>query len=147
MMEIYGFKLYQISECANCGQLFIAYGQPREAVDMLDEQYGYHLRDFPECKKWHDNLPTFDDIKGILKGGQTMNLSDEKAIAALMGINPIHLVKYLYDNLKDWGYEECPKCQGTNQYSGDNYTTQCFCGTGKVLTERAKRFKAVMEGK
>jgi hypothetical protein len=64
-MEIHSFKNYQIAECANCGQLFIAYGQPHEGLDALDDQYGYHLRDTPECKKWHDELPTLMDIKGI----------------------------------------------------------------------------------
>jgi hypothetical protein len=64
-------------------------------------------------------------------------------------LNPRNLVKWLYDNLDQWGYVKCP-CGGDGKVF--NYDTRLeetcpFCtGTRKVLTERAKRFKAIVEG-
>jgi hypothetical protein len=67
-MDVYELKHYQISECPNCGALFICRTKyPKYGLDDLDRQYKEHLDNTPECKRWHDSLPTLMDIRGILK--------------------------------------------------------------------------------
>jgi hypothetical protein len=56
---------HHVSECGNCGQLFISDKEPGEAITDLDGQYEQHLDNTPACKEWHDNLPTWGDIFGI----------------------------------------------------------------------------------
>jgi hypothetical protein len=56
-------------------------------------------------------------------------------------LSPRHLVKYLFDNLDSWGYKNC-------WHTGYAEKANCLhCkDTGKVLTERASKFKAIVEG-
>jgi hypothetical protein len=73
-------------------------------------------------------------------------------------LNPHNLVDWLYDNLEDWGYWECEyrtKCNEKTMAGCTKYIsrTDCFgewtgCenGTGEVLTEKARKFKAIVEG-
>jgi hypothetical protein len=67
-MQIYGLKNFQISECENCGALFIYRGAPFDGLAYLERQFEEHLNEVPECKKWHDELPTLMDLRGILSG-------------------------------------------------------------------------------
>jgi hypothetical protein len=67
--------------------------------------------------------------------------------------NPHELVKWLKNNLDGWGYEECKRCSGTKTiyHNSDvgNRLVEIDCpdcnGTGKVITEKGKRFKEVVE--
>jgi hypothetical protein len=67
--------------------------------------------------------------------------------------DPRRFVRYLFDNLDGWGYEICteqnrpsdcmqdrPECEMRLINTGKR---QCL---GKVLTERARKFKAILEG-
>jgi hypothetical protein len=62
--------------------------------------------------------------------------------------DPHNLVRYLYDNLEDWGYEECEhyavNCGGSNACKAGFVYPECE--NGNILTERAKRFKTIVEG-
>jgi hypothetical protein len=67
-------------------------------------------------------------------------------------LDPRKLVEFLLDDLFWWGYVECG-CADTCGNEPENmipletlcHTNRQVC-TGKVLTERAKRFKAIVEG-
>ncbi len=61
---------HHVSECSNCGQLFISDKECGDAITDLHEQYREHLKRTPTCKEWHDNLPTLQDIWGIIKDSQ-----------------------------------------------------------------------------
>jgi hypothetical protein len=67
-------------------------------------------------------------------------------------LNPHHLVKYLFDNLDRWGYEElCPHYYFEDNICKHPFKTTCQTytrcgGTGKVLSEKARKFKAIVEG-
>jgi hypothetical protein len=66
-------------------------------------------------------------------------------------LNPRNLVEYLYDNLDRWGWEECPdKNYGDGICITDSMLdcpVEGGChGTGKVLTEKARKFKTIVEG-
>jgi hypothetical protein len=63
-------------------------------------------------------------------------------------LSPTKLVQYLFDNLDGWGYRECSTCKGSGLWrrGGDKEFCISCSGTGKVLTEKAKRFKAIVEG-
>jgi hypothetical protein len=58
-------------------------------------------------------------------------------------LNAHHLVRYLYENLDRWGYENCIGCR--SGYVTDNELCQNCEGTGKVLTEKARKFKTIIE--
>jgi hypothetical protein len=58
--------------------------------------------------------------------------------------DPRRFVRYLYDNLDGWGREECMVMNCNPSYC-PNSKSGCD-QSGKVLTERARKFKAIVEG-
>ena len=65
-MEIANLEHYYFGECVNCKKLFISEKEPHDAILELTDMYEQHLLNTPKCKEWHDTLPTFNDIRGIL---------------------------------------------------------------------------------
>jgi len=60
-----------ITCCDACGKLIYNQLQsPREAFKKNCDDLERHIAQSPKCKEYYDNLPTFDDIKGIWKGGE-----------------------------------------------------------------------------
>jgi hypothetical protein len=79
-------------------------------------------------------------LRWIRIGQHYKYLIDEDVLNAYL--NPHLLVKYLFDNLDSWGYKNC-------WHTGYAEKANCLhCkDTGKVLTERARKFKAIVEVK
>jgi hypothetical protein len=77
---------------------------------------------------------------------QFMNMETANITAVLNAqLNPHNLVSYLFDNLDRWGYDICHNCGGS--YQGGPALMSCDrCFEGKVLTEKARKFKAIVEG-
>jgi hypothetical protein len=78
---------------------------------------------------------------GIYAGDEVIEMQGINVVKAYMFMfSTANFIQYLYDNLDGWGYEKCwhtgfvdrEQCQNCN-------------GTGKVLTERAKKFKTIVE--
>lgn len=75
-MRIYVLRFNGVTECECCGAVLIKkYGTDIEKVgrshgdvmDDLSELYHKHEGKNPKCQKYHDELPNFHDMVGILK--------------------------------------------------------------------------------
>jgi hypothetical protein len=55
-MDIASLEHHTMCECCCCHTLIIAEGNHN--IDGIDKEYGDHLKNCPECKKWHDNQPS-----------------------------------------------------------------------------------------
>jgi len=64
-MEIASLEHYHFAECVNCKKLFISEKEPHDAILELADMYEQHLSTTLKCKKWHDTLPTLNDIRGV----------------------------------------------------------------------------------
>lgn len=61
-MQVTSFKRHDVTECECCGSvMWCNKGQDIGSV------YRVHLATFTKCKQWHDELPTFESLRGILK--------------------------------------------------------------------------------
>lgn len=54
-----------VTACGCCDLLMSNKISCWECSDQLEA----HLEKTPKCKEWYDNLPTFADIRGIMKPG------------------------------------------------------------------------------
>jgi hypothetical protein len=137
--------------CAKCG--FSANGY--DYKDKLDDYQfsaftpdgiwrwkSYMEREMPAM--WNDYLGMSHDY------GSHVNLWDTEVLNNQL--NSHNLVQYLFDNLDGWGYKQCPVCKGSVMVrvdSNDCYSVMCVncSSTGKVLTEKARKFKMIWEEK
>lgn len=59
---------HTITVCAFCDLLISnKVTNPGEAIEKLHAQLGNHLDQNSECRAYYDALPTFEDVRGILK--------------------------------------------------------------------------------
>ena len=68
-MQVASFKKHTVTECEACG-LLIAVKNPHD-VEKIGEAYQQHLSYYGKCRKYHDDLPSFKDVLGILKPKDT----------------------------------------------------------------------------
>lgn len=64
-MEIVTIGSYRITVCSHCGVLIIADKGDYKTLDMAIDS---HFEDNDYCKKNEKELPTLNDIKGLLRG-------------------------------------------------------------------------------
>jgi len=66
-MEVYRLGPHNLSYCACCGVLISnQISSIPDGMDELHNQLKAHLDLTPSCGVYYDNLPTFDDVRGIL---------------------------------------------------------------------------------
>jgi hypothetical protein len=102
------------------------------------------------AKVWDDYIFSYmtEPIVKVVDG--TLPISSIKPNRERLNdmLNPSNLVRYLYDNLDSWGYEECEhyavNCGGSNACKAGFIYPEC--DNGKVLTEKARKFKAIIVG-
>jgi hypothetical protein len=65
-VDVYGMNNHMVHECECCGELIVFKGTPDKQVQGIADLYDKHLAEHPKCRKWHDSLPTFMDLRGLL---------------------------------------------------------------------------------
>lgn len=67
-MQITQLGPNHVTVCAACGKLISNQIEgPRKGLDELRNQLKMHIDLKPVCKKYYDSLPTWEDVRGILK--------------------------------------------------------------------------------
>lgn len=72
-MDITIFKRHTVSECHCCGELIVVESHPASwdpsfpQAGPISEAYKKHVSSSRRCKEWHDALPTFEHLRGIMK--------------------------------------------------------------------------------
>lgn len=70
-MQICQIERNFVTACAFCDLLiFNKITNPRKAAEKLSDQLRAHIDTNPACKAYYDALPTFEDMRGILKRGE-----------------------------------------------------------------------------
>jgi hypothetical protein len=143
--------LNRIIACIKCGNNYEIHGNDQFTAHTPDGIWrwkSYMEREMAE--EWEDYLDNMahETISVISRLQGLQDIVYSETLNSML--NPLNLVQYLYDNLDGWGYEECAK-RTKNDVIDCYYDTNCDfimnChGTGKVLTEKARKFKTIVEG-
>jgi hypothetical protein len=65
-MDISRHGNYDVTHCNACGLIIFNKSKEKPDLDMLDAKYQKHLKYHSGCKKYHDNLPSIEEIVGLL---------------------------------------------------------------------------------
>ena len=64
-MDITYFKKHVVTECDCCGKLIFVKADREEGSNTISALYALHLKRSEKCKKYHNSLPKFADLRKL----------------------------------------------------------------------------------